>query len=116
MPMATDLAPCSRLAAVDNVPNGPERPEVCQHRTQILVGHVAQIPPGHGTSQFSRAYLPSAHHTDEESLIVIGDPGRIWSDVRRSHLAVRKPVPTGELEASDWSAPSGYGRVTVEAL
>src|ERR1039457_3497480 len=75
--LAAEFAGRRGLGVVHVVMHGLESAEIGEYRFQVIVGHVAKSPPGHGRVQLARANRTGAYGLDEQRLMVVADTGSI---------------------------------------
>src|SRR5262249_371181 len=66
--------------------DGLECAQVRKNGLEIVVRHVAKIPPWHDGIEFPRAYHACVHNFQEKVFVVIADAGRIGCQVCAGHL------------------------------
>src|SRR2546421_2938023 len=75
--------------------------EKSKDRFQVVVGHPAEVIPGHRCTQRPGANFAHAQSLDERRLVVITDSRSGWGYVRRDHVALGlvKEKPSGEFHS-----------------
>src|SRR5438477_2141206 len=78
--------------------------EKSKDRFQIIVGHPAEVVPGHRCAQRSRANFPRAQCLDECCVVVVTDSRSCRGYVCRNRISFRfvKKKPSGEFHSRKW--------------
>src|SRR4029077_13525293 len=111
--LAAEFALRGWLGVVHQVMDRLESTQIGEHRFQVIVGHVAKHPPGHGRTQLARANIAGSYSLDEERLVVVTDAGSVRREISGGHST--DLIPACQLHSRNWLKFGVERRVAVSA-
>ena len=101
MPAAAHSAVGHRFGIVDSVVDGFERAQIREERLQIIVFHLADVPPRHHWADRPRTHFSRSHGPQELILIVVTDARGGRCQVRTGHFPayIRNEISARKFES-----------------